>query len=110
MKDNKWIDNLKKGDYVVITGTRVPDNIGIYDRSTKTQIILKNGSKFRKDDCREVGASGWSSYSIEEATQEKLDKIRNERKRSTNILYLKSLRLDLLADEKIEEMVRIAKS
>lgn len=78
-----WLETIKPGDEVAYDKGR-----GCYrnwwviltvERTTKTQIIMRGGYKFRKSDGREVGSDSWNNI------QPITDKIRAEMRRSKAI-------------------------
>ena len=73
-------DSLKVGDKVIIYGRYGSKGIATIDRITKTEIVVDDGTKFRKSDGMQVGHSMWSSYScIAIATKERVEKMERER-------------------------------
>lgn len=74
---NEWLQKLKKGDKVLLD-----KELMLVVRTTKTQIILSNGARFRKAEGREVGGySGvWGRRRyIREYTEEAWQEILCER-------------------------------
>lgn len=80
MNESEWLQNLKVGDAVFISGSGgmgSADCVSSVKRLTKTLIITEGGSRFRRD-------NGWSQNSgggyyrryLQEPTQQKLDDIR----------------------------------
>lgn len=59
MSTAEWHENLKPGDTVAVTrsGYRRGHDLRCFERFTKTQIILLDGSRFRRADLYEVGES-----------------------------------------------------
>lgn len=68
------MEHIKPGDRVRV-GNGLTDSIGTVERTTKTQIILRDGTRYRRKDGEEVGRDTWSSSYIEELTEEALLRI-----------------------------------
>jgi hypothetical protein len=87
----EWLEKLKDGDVVIVTGGGgcQPDRIGVVDRLTKTQIVLKGGARYRRTSGREVGGSTWFSTHLVEPEADRVDKIREaqERRRMVEALH-----------------------
>lgn len=77
----EWLAALQVGDKVAIPGRW--SNAGrvlAVDRLTATQIILANGTRFRRDTGRAVGsADGWNVAFLQPFSQEFADKVERER-------------------------------
>ena len=69
---SEWLDNLKVGDKVVIGGG--PMAITTVGRLTKTLIITKGGTKFRRRDGTSPGE--WTTGFLQEPTQEIVEQIK----------------------------------
>lgn len=72
-----FIKKLEPGDQVIVKGTH-GTGIDHVERITKTQIILKTGSRFRKNDGTQLGSSVWNFSSLNEANDEAVKKILSE--------------------------------
>lgn len=72
MNDNQWLQELKAGDSVVVSGAGWHDvqEIEKVERVTKTQIILAGDQRYRKDDGHKVGGSAWRRGWLSQATPE----------------------------------------
>jgi len=88
MSDNLWLQNLKVGDRVIISGNNAfgGDVVGLVSRLTKTQVLVTLGlstyeHKYRLKDGRSIGTGTWETKWIYEATPEKIEAIllRNKR-------------------------------
>ena len=77
---SEWIKELKKGDKVIVSGTRQPSRVATIERFTKTQIIVDGGSKFRLSDGEGVGGSVWCYSCIDQATDEAIAEIKEQEK------------------------------
>ncbi len=77
---SKWLENLAVGDTVVVLSSGLGgDFISKVERLTPTQIIIKQGGKFRRADGDRVGGStGFHSPVLVEPTQEVTDRIRHD--------------------------------
>ena len=96
---NKWLENLRVGDDVVVAGeykalTKV-------ERTTKTQIIAGD-SKFRKSDGYTVGNRG---FKLIQVTDEIVTEIKNDDLRLTVISKINSKNWH---NEKIEAIKKLA--
>ena len=70
----KNMEHIKPGDRVRV-GNGLTDSIGTVERTTKTQIILRDGTRYRRKDGEEVGRDMWSSSYLEDLTEEALLRI-----------------------------------
>lgn len=66
------LENLKVGDKVFYDG-RSTIGIKTIARLTKTQIILKNGQRFRKESGWLVGGDAWSATMIRILTPARIE-------------------------------------
>lgn len=65
MNTTEWLENLKVGDEVYVTGRYGElGQIRKVVRLTKTQILLGEHARFRKNTGTEVGGGAWSTRSI----------------------------------------------
>ncbi len=63
------MEHIEPGDQVVV-GTRLNDSLATVDRITKTQIILADGSRYRRADGNVVGRNEFSINYIRKATDQ----------------------------------------
>ena len=61
------MEHIKPSDRVLVR-KRLNDDIATVERVTKTQIILTNGTRYRRSDGTEVGRDVWSGSFIEDPT------------------------------------------
>ena len=101
------LSSLKVGDKVIIYGRYGVKSIATIDRITKTQIVVDDGTKFRKSDGMQVGHNMWSSYScIAIATKERVEKMERER-------YIRNMRnyiercLNRFNDKQLESICQL---
>lgn len=71
MIDKEWLQNLKPGDLVLISGETRAKVV----RLTKTLIILDNKLRFKKSNGREPGDHSWGWVDIQQPTQDAIDQI-----------------------------------
>jgi hypothetical protein len=75
MNEREWLDSLKPGDRVIISG-RWQEALATVDRVTKTQILVKSGSmRFRKKDGGLVGADSYNNACIYSPTERRVHDI-----------------------------------
>lgn len=81
------MEHITPGDQVVV-GTRLNDRLATVERVTKTQIILPDGSRYRRTDGNAVGRNEFNINYIREATEDDLARItyRNAVKRAEKAL------------------------
>jgi hypothetical protein len=98
MSDNLWLQNLKVGDKVIISGHSAfgGDVIGKVSRLTKTQVLVTLGKnpceyKYKIEDGRSIGTGTWETKWIYEATPEKVDAIVLRNKRYRIKYYVKEI-------------------
>lgn len=63
------MEHIEPGDQVVV-GTRLNDSLATVDRITKTQIILADGSRYRRADGNVVGRREFGINYIRKATDQ----------------------------------------
>ena len=103
------LSSLKVGDTVIVYGRYGSKGIATIDRITKTQIVVDDGTKFRKSDGMQVGHSMWSSYScIAIATKERVQKMERERYIRNMRIYIEKC-LDSLNHNQLEAIYKIIK-
>jgi len=67
---NPFMD-LSTGDTIIVTGgISNVQHLTTVTRVTKTQVVVPNGTHFRKKDGYQVGSQGWHPYRIVLATTE----------------------------------------
>lgn len=87
--DRDWLASVRSGLVVVRNGRSGTDSIRRIARTTPTQIVLEDGSKYRRADGDQVGAGDrYFSNRIRQGTNEELQAIAAEAKR---VRYAKSL-------------------
>ena len=100
---------MKVGDKVFVKN-KFSVVLTIIERETKTQWILKNKQRFRKDTLRLVGESAYSFSSIEEATPEKIEQFLNRKKQIQLKLEVKTMLEELTPTiEQLEKIIKILK-
>jgi hypothetical protein len=74
MNNKNWLDNLAVGDKVCYDCGMMGRDfaIGTVERLTKTQVIVNNGSKYRRSNGERFGGSAWDIQSIREPTKERI--------------------------------------
>lgn len=80
----EWLDNIEVGDRVIVSGGGAvySEHLARVERLTKTQVIIKEGrTRYRRDNGRGIGQNGWVRSNLEEATDDKVNSIIDERKR-----------------------------
>jgi hypothetical protein len=100
------LENVKAGDTLIQDASS--RNIVKVDRTTKTQIVLVGGSKYRKDTGWSVGSSGssiWHRVTVRIPKEGELEEVRNEKLHArfvnaidtdTQHKWLKNMSLDQL--------------
>ena len=83
MNDRNWLENLKVGDEVLISGGTLVgrDRLGKVSRFTKTQIIVNvdgHEDRFKKGSGSSVGDHGYYSTFLREATSESIAAYKEE--------------------------------
>lgn len=69
-----WLDKLKVGDEVVVTGREHP-YVTKVARLTATLVITTKGGKFRRSSGDSSGGNMWDRCSLYEPTQERRDEV-----------------------------------
>ena len=102
------LENIKVGDKVIVGRGYVSDLICNVERITKTQIIV-NGRRFSKKNGRLVGGDVWSCDRLTIATDEKIEKLKRDKRRRTLKLYLQSVNWDVLSIESLTSISELVK-
>lgn len=68
------MEHINPGDRVHVR-IRLTESIATVERTTKTQIILRNGNRYRRRDGIEVGHDTWGGSYIEDLTEESVLRI-----------------------------------
>jgi hypothetical protein len=109
---HEFLNTLKEGDEVICRWGSYSTSYALQKvaKTTKTQVVLDNGSRFRKDDGREVG----DRYNCIMETNEKNMAIihRQAEQRRVAIKYRKitNTRLDLLSETALDAIQAIIDS
>lgn len=95
--DSESLENLKVGDKVFYDNRSA---IGIYAiaRLTQTQIILKNGQRFRKKDGWLIGRDPWAATMIKPLTPKRVEAVTLVRLRREAIRLRDNLTIPLDKD------------
>lgn len=82
----KKISDLQPGDRVIVAYGWNTDSVATVDRVTKTQIILKDGSRYNSAG-RKIGGDKWSRNHISVATEDRLAavKLKHRNKQLANL-------------------------
>lgn len=106
--DQDWKDKLE-ADSVVIMRTRHGSTLRVVDRTTKTHIIMKDGSRYRRSTGKMIGGDTWTYNHIMEATPEAVDVVRKE-VRIANITHdIKRVDWSTLSSDTLEKIYEILK-
>jgi len=103
METKEWLESLKPGDEVAFSDRYSSYSIIAIERITKTQILLNNGYKFRKDSGYMVGGNIWNHATMEPVTE----KIKNAIKRRNLKIKIGKIEFKSLSNEKIERILAI---
>lgn len=68
------MEHIKPGDRVLVK-TRTFDSIAEVERVTKTQIIVRNGTRYRRTDGAKIGRDAWSVGYIDNLTEDDILRI-----------------------------------
>jgi hypothetical protein len=100
---------MKVGDKVFIK-SKYGVVLTTIERETKTQWVLKNKQRFRKDTLRLVGESAYNFSSIEEATPEKIEQFLRHKKQVQLKIEAKALLEESIPTiEQLEKIIEILK-
>ena len=104
--DKAFLENLSPGDRVIVSsgGVLRPEKVGRVDRLTKTQIILADGSRFRKSDGWQSG-DGWSRSYLREASEETIKEIAALARRRKLLRNVQHFRWETLPDDLLQQVV-----
>lgn len=111
MEQKKTLEDLVVGDKVLVHNGSFNDTIETITKITNTQIVVKD-NRYNKTDGHKRGANPWFNYSISIPTQEDIDRIAEQDRRSRilytiNKFYFASLSTDNL--EIIYKMIKESK-
>lgn len=105
-------EDVKVGDKFIrySSGYDSKGTFTFVERLTKTQIVMRNGEKFRKSDGQQVGnQDAWSSVWLVVPTEENVAKVLLSRKRRKVMEILTSLRRDLkkLPESTLDQVLKL---
>jgi len=107
MSDSKWLLSLKAGDEVAVasgyTGTHY--RLEQVVKVTRTQIVLSNDRRFRRDNGWKLGQHGYDRSQIVEPTQKVMLAIR----RAEALHYLQNFNWSTLKLAQLEVIVEMIK-
>ena len=103
------LENLNVGDEVILENPIFKSETTIKKvvRITKTLIILSDGLRFRKDNGKAYGDSGYFVYSIHVATPEEIEKIKAKQIARKQIEEIFWFNWSCLSDEDREKVYEI---
>lgn len=102
MENKEWLESLKPGDKVVVS-SNYGASIQLVARTTKTQILLDTGLKFKRDSGYRIGSRMWDSANIEPLT----DKIRKELNHQILKVKIGRVNFQTLSADKIKRILAI---
>lgn len=91
------MEHIKPGDRV-LAGHHPSDRIATVERVTKTQIILRSGSRYRRKDGREMGRDIWSAGYVHDITEDDILRITYRKAASKVIAALSTRNRDDVTD------------
>ena len=111
----EFLNTLKEGDTVIHKWGSVNDFYAIRHvaRVTKTQVVLDNGDKFRKNDGVEVGAFYGNFSRVLEANKSNLaiiDRKEEQKRRTIKARQIAGTRFDLLSETALDAIQAIIDS
>lgn len=110
MTKENWLENLKPGDEVIVSGwgVRASDSIARVERLTKTQVILEDiPTRFRVATGRSIGTTRWHHLYLRQGTYGSLAKVREAQFRRRSIASIRRCDLDALPTDRLRRIVDI---
>jgi hypothetical protein len=111
---NEWLQNIKVGDKVIISGNSAfgSDRVNVVVKLTATQVhvntrgFLKDYvTKYNRESGRSIGTGTWETNWLDEATPEKLEAIVLRNKRFKIKKYVtETVNWDTVSKEVIEQL------
>jgi hypothetical protein len=102
------LENVQPGDTLIIHGLRTPRLFTTVNRLTKTQIVIDNGSKFRRSNGRLIGADIWSSSSVEVPKPGECDEIRQNQLQRRLVSWVDdACQINLLRGMSVEKLQQL---
>lgn len=105
MTYKSWLKALEPGDKVIVR-SRYGNDPESVKRVTKTQIILSNGTKFRRTTGWKIPSDTWNSSYLFQATPELIARIEEARHRSTLLNKIAPSILKKLPTDQLEQIVK----
>lgn len=97
------LENLKKGDKVIVGGAYINSRIRTVEKVTKRFIIV-GGAKYSRTFGREIGISGYSSNHIRPATEEDIKRVEEETEKRKTVRFLKDTKFEKLSLETLKSI------
>ena len=108
-----WLDSLQPGDtWAYVYTTRYSSRRDVatvtVEKLTKTQIVLRNGDRYRRRDGGKVGGS-YSDKLYGPARPEELQQVADEREHRRLVMELDGVNWQRFTKEKLEAVLKIIK-
>lgn len=100
------LENVKVGDKLLVR-TRYGEDIETVERITPTLVVTKT-RRFRKIDGNESGSSAWFYTFAKPATEEDVERIRENKKRNILAAKCNGIRFETLSVSQLEGILEIA--
>ena len=102
------LENMREGDYVIVTRVKGSDSVSKVERTTKTQIIV-GGLHYLKSNGYIVGRNEWNNEMIFPATEDDVRNYKINQRREEIIAHLKGIDWDKYPLESLELFVEVIK-
>ena len=108
-----WLDSLQPGDtwtYAYTTGHYSRRDVATVtvEKLTKTQIVLRNGARYRRSDGGKVGGSSFDKLHAPSRPEE-LYQVAEERQHRRLVVELEGVKWRNIVKEKLEAVLKIIK-
>lgn len=103
---SNWKQELKKGDKVIVAA-KYNHYVKTVVRTTKTQIVLDDNTKYRISNGNLVGGGDWCTERIIQYSEEREQKINEDRIRQTIINKLDRITFSDLSTDQLKEIYKV---
>lgn len=108
--DTKFVADLKKGDQVVVNNIFYNPKVKTVERTTKTLVVLDNGTRFKRTngDASGMGNTFHSSW-LAEGTPEAIAEVKDQNRRNQLVNYFAETIWRKLPTSDLEEIAKLVR-
>lgn len=102
----EWVQNLKKGDNVIVSSRGDIDKIHEVERTTKTLVIVRN-YRFNKETLKPHGQDRYAASTLFEYTKRECERIYYEEEKHSIVKELKNVDFNSVSLEDLKTIKQI---